>query len=132
MLLVRTVVKASKIHGKGLFAGQNIKKGQAVWKFSPLVDKKFPMKTLLKLPKAEQKSVKYYSYLNYRNEYVLCGDNAKYMNSSDNPNTEDKVTFFDKILGNEGMTVASHDIKKGEELTSRYLKFDSKGRPKHI
>ena len=132
MLLIKTVVKASKIHGKGLFADQNIKKGRSVWTFNPSIDKKFPMKMVLKLPKAEQKSIKYYSYLNFRNEYVLCGDAAKYMNSSDNPNTTDIVTLLDKFLGNEGVTVALQDIRKGEEITSRYLRFDIRGRPKHI
>lgn len=40
MLLVKTVIKKSSIHGLGLFANQKIKSGQIVWKYNPILDKK--------------------------------------------------------------------------------------------
>lgn len=132
MLIVKTKVKESGIHGRGLFADQNIKKGQNIWRYNRLIDRKIPQKKLLQLPSLVQKFVKYYSYLNDRNEFVLCGDGARYINDSENPNTLDKVTFWDKLLGSEGISMASKDIKKGEEITSKYLRFDKKGRAKHI
>ena len=132
MLLVKTKVKESKIHGRGLFADQNIKKGQIIWRFNPLIDRKIPKKKLLKLPIFVQKFIKYYSYLNDKEEFVLCGDGARYINHSDNPNTKDIITFWDKLLGREGISVAARNIKRGEEITSRYLRFDKKGRAKHI
>jgi len=132
MLLVKTKVKESKIHGKGLFADQNIKKGQIIWKFNPLIDRKIPRKKLAKLPIFVQRYIKYYSYLNNKDEFVLCGDGARYINHSDNPNTKDIVTFWDKLLGREGISVAARDIKKGKEITSKYLRFDKKGRARHL
>jgi hypothetical protein len=132
MLVVKTKVKESKVHGRGLFAEQNIKKGQKIWEYNPLLDLKIPRKKLLQLPSFTQKFVKYYSYLNDKDEFVLCGDGAKYINSSDNPNTKDIVTSKDKLLGSEGISVASRNIKKGKEITSKYLRFDKKGRAIYI
>lgn len=63
---------------------------------------------------------------------MLCGDDARYMNHSDNPNATDKKTLLDKILGREGICVASRDIKIGEELTSDYLSITKIGRVKLI
>jgi len=127
MLLIKTVVKPSRIHGYGLFANQNIKKGQIVWKYNPLIDKKFTKKQLAKLPPHMQKFVKFYSYLNDRNEFVLCGDNARYINHSDNPNILDI-----KSKRGEDVAIAAKNIKKGEEITSKYLIFDKKGKTKHL
>ena len=132
MLVVKTKVKESKIHGRGLFAEQNIKKGQIIWRWDPLLDLKIPKKKLLQLPSFTQKFIKYYSYLNDKDEFVLCGDGARYINSSDKPNMRDIITSKDKLLGSEGKSVASRNIKKGEEITSRYLRFDKKGRAVHI
>jgi hypothetical protein len=42
------------------------------------------------------------------------------------------VTSKDKLLGSEGISVASRNIKKGEEITSKYLRFDKKGRAIYI
>ena len=132
MLIVKTKVKKSNIHGKGLFADQDIKKGQIIWKYNPLIDRKISQRKLLQLPSFTQKFIKYYSYLNNKAEFVLCGDDARYINSSDNPNTRDETTFWDKLIGSEGISLASKDIKKGEELTSKYLSFSKMGRAKHI
>lgn len=131
MFIVKTKVKESKIHGKGLFADQDIKKGQIIWKYNPLIDRRIPQKKLLQLPSFVQKFIKYYSYLNDWGEFVLCGDGARYINHSDNPNTEDKMTFWNKLFRREGISIASRNIKKGEEITSKYLCFDKQGNPRH-
>ena len=39
VLLVRAKVLPSRIHGRGLFAGEDIPKGAVVWRFDPRVDK---------------------------------------------------------------------------------------------
>jgi uncharacterized protein len=121
MLLVKTIVKHSRIHGRGLFANQNIKNGQTVWIYNSLVDKKISKKRLARFPILVQKFIRYWSYLNKKDEYVLCGDDARYMNHSAKPNTIDVKTFVDKILGREGVCIASEEIKIGHEITSDYL-----------
>lgn len=121
MLLVKTTVKPSQIHGQGLFADQNIRKGQIIWIYNTVIDKKISKKRFNNLPLIVKKFVKYWSYVNESNEYVLCGDDARYMNHSNNPNTEDVKTLLDRILGREGICIATKDIKKGQEITSDYL-----------
>lgn len=116
MLIVKTIVEESKLHGKGLFADENIKRGRIVWKYNHLIDRKISQKKLLHLPAIVQRFIKYYSYVNNKNEFVLCGDDARYINNSDNPNTQDKVSFSDKLFGREGICTALRNIKKGEEI----------------
>ena len=127
MLFIKTVVKPSRIHSLGSFANQNIKKGQKVWEYNSLIDRKFTKKQLAELPALMQSFVKFYSYLNDRNEFVFCGDNARYINHSDNPNILDI-----KSKHGEDAAIASQNIKKGEEITSKYLIFDKRGRAKHL
>jgi len=91
-----------------------------------------PLKDLPALPIAEQQYVRHFAYLAKWGELIVCGDDAKYLNHSDSPNTTDIITFLDTLLGREGKTVAAKGIKKDEELTSRYLRFDEKGRPEYI
>jgi hypothetical protein len=51
--------------------------------------------------------------------YVLCGDDARFLNHSENPNC------FDFYSGEEqDITVAERDIYLGEELTCNYALFD--------
>jgi len=38
MLLIKTYLDKSPIHGIGVFAGEFIKKGTQVWEFNPLID----------------------------------------------------------------------------------------------
>jgi SET domain-containing protein len=131
MLLVKTKLKQSKIHGFGLFADENIPKGEIVWKFSPIVDKIITKKELAKLPKLVQKEVKWYSYLSDEGYYVLCGDNARFMNHSNNP-TFIEANHCSKLSFCEPDAIASRNINKGEELTGKYLYFDKKGKPHHL
>ncbi len=41
MLVVKTFLKFSPIHGLGCFAGEDLKKGQLVWRFDPGIDLTF-------------------------------------------------------------------------------------------
>ncbi len=121
MLLVKTKIGPSKISGIGLFADQFIKKGTVIWKFQPGFDLRVDKKALNKLSKPAKKQFLRYAYLNPdTHKYVLCFDDARFFNHSENPNCID-VPSDDK----EGLTVAARDIKKGEELTCNYKDFDA-------
>ena len=54
-----------------------------------------------------------YAYLDESGDYVLCGDNGKFMNHSFDPNCDDQ----------EG-PCTMRDIAEGEELTCDYRLFD--------
>ncbi len=51
--------------------------------------------------------------------YVFCGDDARYFNHSDTPNTRGEESE-----DGYGETYALRDIEAGEELTGDYNEFD--------
>ncbi len=62
-----------------------------------------------------------YAYLSARlGKYVVCVDDARYINHADAPNLAESALPGE----DEGVDVAARDIKKGEELTSDYRAFD--------
>jgi SET domain-containing protein len=128
MLLVKTKVAESAVHGMGLFADQFIPKGTRIWEFNDEIDSRFDETRLSNLPEDEQATLLKYTYVNPRTKlYVLCGDNARYLNHSDDPNTED-IGFDEGIVNGEGVTIAARDIQPGEEILSDYAAFDADAR----
>lgn len=121
MLLVKTRIGPSKTHGIGLFADQFIPKNMPIWKFTPGFDIKVTEHEVKKLPKLAQKYFSHFAFLNPEtNKYVLCIDDARFYNHSENPNT----VSIDHLGEEEGVDMASRDIKIGEELTIDYREFD--------
>ena len=59
--------------------------------------------------------------------YVCCGDNDRYINHSEQPNTED-LGFEERVFEGEGITIADRDIQPGEEILSDYRSFDADAR----
>ena len=118
MLIVKTHLKYSEIHGLGCFAGEYIKKGQTVWRFDSGIDLVFTEEQLKKLPSPFTDFLKVYAYspLNEaEKKYILCADHARHMNHDKNPNLLETP---------EGLNVALRDINSGEELTCDYTQFD--------
>src|SRR3989338_2233288 len=115
MLLVKTKIGQSKIHGIGLFADQFILKGTILWKFTPGFDQKFTREQILNFPELLQIYICKYAWKSKINGlYYFSSDNGKYFNHSDDPNTltEDN----DNEEEREGITIAIKDIHVGEEL----------------
>lgn len=120
MLLIKTKISLSKIHGIGLFADQFIQKGTPLWEFTPGFDLKVDKNKLSDIPKASKKHFLKYAYLNLStNKYVLCVDDARFWNHSEKPNC---LTVDSD--GEEGVDIAARDIQQGEELTINYKEFD--------
>jgi hypothetical protein len=115
MFLIPTYLAPSRIQGIGVFAAGDIPKGQLIWRFDPAVDWEFTAEELGRMPEPFQSRLKIYCYLNHRGTYWLCGDNARYVNHSEESNCDDT---------GGAVTVARRDIKAGEELTSDYRLFD--------
>lgn len=120
MLLVKTSLSISSIHGIGLFAAQLILKGTVVWRFHPVIDIKLTGEEIARLAEpCREQTVKY----TYRDKlsglYVLCGDDARFFNHSDEPNCIDVFNDAEADL-----TLARRDIQEGEELTCDYALFD--------
>lgn len=132
MLLVKTKIGPSSVHGTGIFADEFIPRGTRIWEYNEGVDSRFDESFLQTLPGIAQKQMLNYTYKNPRTGlYVLCGDDARFFNHSETPNTED-IEFDGGLVQGEGVTVAARDIHPGEEIVSNYRSFDAYSREKGI
>lgn len=120
MLLIKTSLRQSPIHGFGCFAEEKITAGQIVWVFDNRVDVRLPLCELEHLPEPAQLFYRIYGYSEMhegQQVVVLCGDHAKHMNHSEEPNLTEG--------GKQGeLNIALRDIEPGEELTCNYYNFD--------
>lgn len=124
MLLVKTYLDRSAIHGIGLFAGERIAKGTVVWRLEPAIDLQLGEAQIGALHPVARAQIEKYTYLDRAlGTYVLCGDDARFFNHSEAPNC------LDYPDAHGGTTVAARDIEAGEELTSDYAAFDANHRP---
>jgi len=116
MMLVKTYLATSKVQGTGLFAAEDIPKGTLVWQFVPGFDVIISKSDFVLLPDIAKDFLAHFGYYNAdEGGYILCVDDARFFNHSDDANTDNT-----QEIG----TVASRDIKKGEEITCNYAEFD--------
>ena len=109
MLLVKTYLGPSEIHGIGLFAAEFIPKGTMIWDLHSGFDLELTVEQINSLPEIARDALLHYGYLDGE-LWVICIDDARHMNHSDCPNTD-----------NEGAgTIALRDIQAGEEMTCDY------------
>jgi SET domain-containing protein len=113
MLLVKTYLAKSAIHGLGVFAGEFIRKDTKIWRFVDGFDRVYSLKQFARLPKPARDFIKLHGY-RVDGEIILTVDNDCRMNHSDNPNT---------YLHN-GYAIARRNIAKGVEITNDYREFD--------
>ena len=118
MLLIKTYLDKSPIHGVGVFANEFVKKGTVVWQFNPLVDIILTEEQLNELPEVIKEFIDIigFSYPFGVNNYCMSIDHAQYMNHSDTPNLVLNIK--------EDKNIALKDIAQGTELTIDYYKID--------
>jgi SET domain-containing protein len=120
MMLVKTHVKESTIHGLGLFADEFIPKGTEVWRFTPGFDQKFTREQILAFPELLQIHIYTYGWKSDKSKlYCLSEDNGKYFNHSEDPNVLSEYREDEE----EVVTVAIKDIRSGEEMLDNYASF---------
>jgi len=116
MLLVKTRIAPSPVHGIGLFADQFIAAGTHTWRFVPEFDRAKTVEEFAALPPHIQDWLKHYAYLDYHvGQHILCVDDARFMNHSTNPTVRP-----DYALDRFGVDIAQRDIEIGEEITTDY------------
>jgi SET domain-containing protein len=126
MLLVKSRLATSEIHGIGLFADEFIAQGTITWRFVEGFDLRLTQATIDALSDSAKQQVLKYGYFDERlGLYELCSDDARFFNHADTPNTRSFVTDS----GDE-VDVAVRDIGVGEELTCDYSFFDRDWRTK--
>jgi uncharacterized protein len=114
MLLVKTYLDKSPIHGIGVFAGEAIRKDEKIWRFVIGFDRFFSRKKFAKLPKPARDYIRLHGY-QWKNEILLSMDYDTFMNHSDSPNT-----YF-----RNGYVLARCNIRKGQEITNDYRAFEA-------
>ncbi len=108
MLLVKTKIGISNIHGIGLFADEFIRQGTIIFKEDEFT-KKITESEFELLPPIQRNFIRTYSY--FRDGfYHISLDNDRFMNHSDTPNT----------LDIDDLTIANYDINIGDEITCNY------------
>jgi hypothetical protein len=123
MLLAKTRVHHSTIHGLGLFAAEPIPKGTPAWRFTPGFDLELSPSCLEALTPEQRERLLHYGYIDPRlGCFILCCDDARFINHSDTPNilpdfTEDR----------RGVDIAIRDIGPGEEITADYRIVEGAG-----
>ncbi len=124
MLLVRTKLGLSNIHGFGVFAVEDIPAGTIVCRHSYSFDQAYLDATVgdspLMTPPALE-FLKKHAYLSL-GVWYLCGDLAKFMNHSAKPNV---ISTFESEED-----IAARYINEGEELTVNYYAFDERAAEK--
>lgn len=115
MLLVRTFIGASSIHGNGVFAVDEIARGTVVWRYNFRFDRVISDEELAGMPDAFCDYINMYSYRSsdIGGRLLLPCDHAKFLNHSTEPNTIELPL----------KSVASRKINSGEEITCDYSKF---------
>jgi SET domain-containing protein len=122
MLMVKTRLGPSTIAGIGLFADQDIPKGAVTWRFTPGYDRLLTQIEIDNLPEPARSNILDHAYADATSGlFVLCADNARFMNHANEPNT----AGVHQPGAIEGYDVATRDIRSGEELTCDYRTFDA-------
>ena len=114
MLLIKTYLDKSAIHGLGVFAGQFIRKGTKIWRYVEGFDRAYSPKQFARLPKPARDYIRFHGY-RVDGEILLTVDHDRHMNHADEPNTYLKA----------GYAIARGNIRKGEEITNNYREFDA-------
>lgn len=118
MMTVRCYLAPSKIEGLGVFCRDDIRKGQNVWRYDPMLDLSFPNSKLDEVEPHVREFLERYAYPDWNrpNHMILEGDEGRFMNHSDEPNLD----FNDTVHG-----FARWDIPAGTELTCHYATFSA-------
>ena len=114
MLSVRTRLGPSPIHGLGVFAIDPIPAGAVVWHLSQW-DQRLSDADLAAMHPAALEGIRPWLYLQADGVWILCFDQARFMNHSATPNLDCTSPLFN---------TARCDINPGDELTCDYGEFD--------
>jgi SET domain-containing protein len=116
MILVKTFLGPSRIHGVGLFAAEPIAAGVRVATFDPVWDHAFTEAQLEQMPGLLRDYIRTYAYIvaSKPGLYYISLDSERFINHSSKPNLVENGEFH----------VAAHHIHENEELTVNYADLE--------
>jgi len=121
MIAIGHEVKASSIHGVGLFTKQDINQGVLIAKASPKLDLNISFDIFDSLDDKEKAKILYWGYFDARlGRYHVDFDDTRFINHSKDGNVTRDMAYSEMRL------IAKRNIRAGEELTQNYLEFESK------
>ena len=120
MIHINYRLKESGLHGIGLFANQDIKKGELIYTASPLLDVNINQEQFDSLNDSEKKEIKYWGFYDIPSKkWHVDFDVSKFINHLEIGSVTQDPNHTEAYL------VAAKDISSGEELTQNYLEFES-------
>lgn len=120
MIHIKYTLDRSDKHGIGLFAGQDIQKGQIIYTASPLLDMNITEEQFDSLDEREKQEILWWGFFDEPSQkWHVDFDVSKFINHSF------EATLTQDSEHDEAYLVATRDIKVGEELTQNYLEFES-------
>jgi len=108
MLLVDTFIEG--ISGLGCYTLNKIVKDQKIHIEENIIDKEIDAIYVIKDSREHEFLVKYTSFNKQTNRFYLCGDNARFINDSSEPNLKREGIYL----------IATKDIDQYEELLLDY------------
>jgi SET domain-containing protein len=113
MIVIKTKLDKSLISGIGLFANQDVLKGELIWKMTSISVFKITPDRYEALSQIEKDFItdKDYYWLDEHGNYLIPIDDSRFVNHSNNPNI---------IETDENFCFASRNINQNEELTIDY------------
>lgn len=120
MIHVAYRLEASELHGIGLFANEDIKKGQLIYTASPLLDLNITREEFDELEQKEKDEILWWGFFDQPSQmWHVDFDVSKFINHSPN------ATVTQNESHDEAYLIATRDIRPGEELTQNYLEFET-------
>ncbi|MCF7834698.1 SET domain-containing protein [Candidatus Gracilibacteria bacterium] len=115
MFHIKIKLDKSNIHNIGLFADQDISKGQIIYTINPTLNLSLTEKEFSELDENEKETIKHYGYFDKENmKRHLSFDDIRFCNHSIDSN----ITLIDNKI------IAKKNISKGNELTQDYSEFE--------
>ena len=123
MILIKTKIAPSSVHGIGLFADEFIPKGTVTWEYHPKFDHVFTEEDVKTMSEPARKIFLWYAFYDFNeNKYILCFDDQRFINHSKKMMNIESTPYND---------IALRDIQPGEELICDYTKFDKEYWKRH-
>jgi len=120
MIHIKYKLDKSALHGVGLFADEDIAKGQVIYTPSPALDVNITQEQFDSLDEKEKTEIRWWGFFDEPTQkWHVDFDVSHFINHSSNGTVSQDPSHSDAYL------VATRDIKAGEELTQDYLEFET-------
>jgi uncharacterized protein len=120
MIHIKYKLDKSDKHGIGLFADEDLQKGQLIYTASPLLDVNITQEQFDTLSDREKEEFHWWGFFDeHTQRWHVDFDVSKFINHFEEGTVTQDTDHDDAYL------VAVRDVKKGEELTQNYLEFES-------